>query len=159
MSRKMIGGKMPYVSRKEALRRKAQRAARWSSVQSNRQFVPRSVGPFAVTERKYFDTFLSSGTIGQGTSWAGSEVDPVTLNTLFCPTEGSAINNRVGRRAPIRSIKIRGDIIPSTIDNITGASTSPMIRMILYQDMQTNGVQAQGEELMSAPGAVPSVPS
>lgn len=117
-----------------------------------RQYVPRTLGPLAVSESKYFDSYLSSATISEQNNWQSSELDPTTLNTLFCPTEGSDIDNRIGRKVSLYKLALRGVIRGSYAVGQANILTSPAFRIILYQDMQTNGVQSQGEELMAAPG-------
>lgn len=138
-----------------ASRSGVQKASRLGLVSARRAMyaAPRSVGALAVTERKYFDAYLSAGSIAQSVDWAGTEVDPATLNTLFAPQEGSDINNRVGRKVAVHKITLRGSIYVPTQTNQTAADQSGGVRIILFQDMQTNGSQAQGEQLMAAPGA------
>ena len=149
--RKMVGARMPYVSRREATRRKARSQGRYAMVTARRSFVPRALGPFSVTEKKYFDTGLYEGTISAGSTWASTEVDPATKNCLFCPVEGSDINNRVGRKVTVHKIKIRGFVQVGAQAAQSAADEAAQIRVILFQDMQTNGAQAQGEELMATP--------
>ena len=129
----------------------------YRSQKSGRSFVPRTMGPFAVTESKYFDSFLAATEVAEGTAWTGTELDPGTLNTLVCPSEGSDINNRIGRKIAIYKLQIRGVITTTSLAGQGGGIANPSVRLILFIDQQTNGTQAQGEELMAAPGAA-SVP-
>lgn len=118
-----------------------------------RRYVPRTMGPFHATESKYFDSYKSSTSIVNAiSSWAGTEIDPSTLNTLFAPTEGSDINNRIGRKVQVYKISIRGLIEPAPYPDGDDILSSPYYRLILFQDKQSNGVQAQGEEVMGPPG-------
>jgi hypothetical protein len=111
------------------------------------------MGAMVTTERKYFDTFLSNASITNAATWAGSELDPAAQSTLFSPSEGSDIDNRVVRKNSVLAIKIRGWIkVPAQADQ-TALDTFGNVRLILYQDKQTNGVQSQGEQLMADPGA------
>lgn len=113
--------------------------------------VPRTFGNArAVTERKYFDSTASGSVISVNSGWAGAETDPAA-GTLFCPTEGNDINDRVGRKVTVLAIKIRGFIYdpPST----DATELNPIkLRYVLYQDMQSNAVQSQAEELLASPG-------
>lgn len=111
--------------------------------------------PYATNggERKYFDTFLSAQAIAEGTAWTGTELDPATLNTLCVPSEGSDIDNRVGRQICIHALRIRGVISTAALPDQADVAQVPTLRLVLFQDMQTNGLQAQGEDLMAAPGA------
>lgn len=119
-----------------------------------RQFVPRTMGPFAVSESKYFDTYVSGAAISESTTnWAATELDPATLNTLFCPTEGSDIDNRIGRRVELYKIALRGVISCGVLMDQTDVVAAPAVRLILYMDQQSNGTQSQGEDVMATPGA------
>lgn len=115
--------------------------------------VPRTRGALAQTERKYFDTFLSAKAVVAATDWTATEVDPATLNTLFAPVQGDDINQRVGRKVHVLKITIRGVIRVPAQANQTASDAASCVRLILYLDKQTNGAQAQGENLMSGPGA------
>lgn len=128
-------------------------ARRQAAVRGARAFVPRTMGPFATTESKYFDSFLDGGTIAESTDWTATEIDPATLNTLVVPSEGSDIDNRIGRKIAVYRLSIRGFIRCTTSVDQADILRVPAVRLILYMDTQTNGTQAQGEQLMAAPGA------
>lgn len=115
--------------------------------------VARTRGVYGQGEMKYFDSFLSAQAIGEGVTWAAAELDPATLLTLFCPIEGSAINQRIGRKVKVYKIKIRGFITTTAASDQVDILNSPIIRLILVHDMQTNSAQAQAEEVMANPGA------
>lgn len=115
--------------------------------------VPRTMGVVAQTERKYFDSYKSALTLATTVDWTGTEADPNSLNCLFAPTEGSDINNRIGRKVSIVKLAIRGMIHVPSQTNQSAGDTSSVVRLIVYVDQQTNGAQAQGENLMAAPGA------
>lgn len=128
-------------------------ARRRATIQSKRQFVPRTMGAFAQTETKYFDSFLSASNIAESADWTGTEVDPATLLNLFNPVEGSDLDNRVGRKVLVKRIAMRGVITATTEADQADVLALPQVRLILFQDMQTNGSQAQGEQVMASPGA------
>ena len=118
-----------------------------------RMYVPRVFGtPLALGETKYFDTHLASTAITASTDWTGTEKDPTTLNCLFAPTSGPAINQRQGRRVEVQKIKIRGFVRTPAAANVGDQDPGAMVRLILFMDSQTNTTQAQGEQLMAAPG-------
>lgn len=126
----------------------AQRAKRY---RSNLRYAAPSPSSALVSsgEMKYFDTEKSNTAIAQvTTSWAGTEQDPATFNTLVVPVKGSSIDERVGRRIKVHSIKIRGFIRVDAQSAQSTADGSSYIRVILFQDEQTNGAQVQGETLM-----------
>lgn len=106
--------------------------------------------PLSFMERKYFTALVNPTTAitQSGTSWAGGELDPTTVNTLFAPTQGDDITNRSGRRVQILSIKIRGTLIaPAQIDQ-TAADAGTKVRVVLVQDRQTNAAQLNAEDVM-----------
>jgi len=117
-------------------------------------YVPRVPGnPMSMTERKYFDTEVNQKTLPTlSSSWANTECDPTTLNTLFCPQTGTNFNTRIGRKVCIKSLRVHGYVEYPSGQNSTSVSIdSPvLIRVILYQDKQTNGVQSQGEDVISS---------
>ena len=115
--------------------------------------VPRTRGVYAVGEMKYFDTEGSTRAIPASSGWTGTEFPPNvgTPTTLFCPTVGSAINQRIGRSAKVHCIRIRGTIRIPQQANITSGDQASQIRLLLVQDDQTNAAQAQGEEIMVVP--------
>lgn len=114
--------------------------------------VPRTFGNArVVTERKYFDSSFS-GNITEAVTFAGCEADPATLNTLFVPSEGNDINNRVGRKVNVLAIKVKGSIRTPPNAAADMSNNESRIRLILYQDMQTNAAQAQAEEVISSDG-------
>ena len=134
-------------------RRHATRAAMVAARRPGMYTVPRTMGAVAVTERKYFDSFLNGSALTASTDWTGTEHDPATLNCLFVPVEGSDINERIGRKVTVRKIQVRGHISIPAQTNQTTADQPGDCRIILYQDLQTNASFAQGEQLMAAPGA------
>ncbi len=119
-----------------------------------RAFVPRTMGAFAVSESKYFDSFLSASVISEVTTgWTGAELNPATLNCLFAPQAGTAIFNRVGNKVEVYKIAIRGVITMAALAGVAVPVGMPPVRLIIYQDKQTNAAQVQAEVLMANPGA------
>lgn len=114
----------------------------------------RYFGPRANTgEMKYFDTELDNTAIATSTAWTGTELPPNvgTPNTLVCPTVGSAINQRVGRRIRLYKLSVKGLLYTFPQAAQTAGDLQGVVRLALVQDMQTNGSQAQGEEIFQAP--------
>jgi len=117
--------------------------------------VPRTRGVYAQGEMKYFDSELALKALTASTDWTGTEIDPDTvpvanINTLFCPTQGSGISQRIGKSCKVHKIKIRGIVQFSPLNNQTAGKFAASTRLLLVQDMQTNGTQAQGEQVMGA---------
>lgn len=114
--------------------------------------VARTRGPYAHGEMKYFDT-ARDGSIASSATWAGTEVDPNTVDTLVAPTVGAGINQRIGKAIHIHKIKIRGRIYTPTIEATANAPPTIQIRLVLCLDKQTNSSQMQGEQLFPSSAA------
>jgi len=116
-------------------------------------------------EMKYFDCCRSNVNLSAvTTTWpAGAMVDPsTTINLgaaavatplcLFAPTVGSALNQRVGRSVLVRKIKVRGQLLSSTLQTSAAGfapDDSNKVRLMLVQDMQTNAAQMTAAQLMN----------
>ncbi len=95
-----------------------------------RMYVPRIYR--ATGEKKFLDTTKALTT----TATAGTIFD-ASLNII---PEGNGESDRVGRKVTISNINIQGNFkIPSTA---TAVDTSDCVRIIVYQDKQTNGAAA-----------------
>lgn len=141
-----------YSTKERSLKRRPyQRQRLQYGASRGMQFVSRTMGVQAVTEKKYFDSYDSADALVAANDWTGTEIDPAG-NTLFYPAEGAAINQRIGRKVSVTKLKIRGHIYCAK-NNAANGLAPTLCRMILYQDMQTNAAQAQGEQLMASPGA------
>lgn len=115
--------------------------------------VPRVYGnPLTRTERKYYDTALSSQaliTVAAG-SWAGGELDPGTVNALSAPAQGTDINNRIGRKFGICALRIKGYITVPIQTNQTATDAPTLCRLCVVLDKQTNGVQLNAEDVIGS---------
>ncbi len=116
------------------------------------QTVPRTKGVYAQGELKYFDTDLFDKAIPASADWTATEMDPATFLTLFDPVQGNGIAQRIGQKAQIHKIKVKGSVQVPQQTNQTTSKAAAAVRIILFQDMQTNATQAQGEELMADAG-------
>lgn len=116
-------------------------------------FVARSFGnPRAITERKYYTNSKNATAItdlATADDWTGTELDITTVNCLFAPATGDDFNTRDGRKVQVLAIKIRGLLSVPSQANQTGADEGCAIRLVLYQDKQTNAAQAQGEDVLA----------
>jgi len=128
-----------------------QKAGKKSRTKTRRGFssVPRTRGASVMGEMKYFDTELGATVIAETNDWTGTELDPTTFNTLFAPTVGSAINQRIGKACKVHKIKMRFQVDAPQQTNQTNADPAANCRIIVYQDKQTNAAQAQGENVMT----------
>lgn len=146
-------GKSSKRKNEEVSTRSYKKAKRSSGQKIVREYVPRAVGLLPMTEIKYTDQFLNAGTVTASTDWTGTELDPATTNCLFAPAPGTAINQRVGRRVNMKSLKIRGFVNVPAQTNQTVADDGANVRLVVYQDKQTNGAQAQGEDVLTTASA------
>jgi len=126
------------------------RPARYPQTNKN-VFLMRTPGGKGATETKYFDSQRTAITVSEGTDWTGSEVDPGTLMTLVCPTQGAQINQRIGRKISVKKLRIRGVLTPAVRSDQADVLPPASYRIIVYQDTQTNGAQSQGEDVMKTP--------
>lgn len=99
---------------------------------------------------KYFDSTKASTLVNSTRLWTNSVYDPATINTLFCPTEGPDINQRVGREVHVHGISIRASIETDVQANQTLQDSPAAIRVMLVQDTQTNAAQMLAADLMTA---------
>lgn len=160
----MVGGFKKYTFRSigAADRAKSQRSARTQKIQNARRggvtygTVARTRGVYGMPgETKYFDSELDPHAVDAiiGTWGAACMRDPDTypvvgIDTLFCPKDGSAINERIGRQVYVTKIKIKGRIyIPPQSAQSTG-DVSTEVRVLLVQDTQTNASQMTANQLM-----------
>lgn len=121
-----------------------------------KRYVPRTPGGAIVADNHYFDTERANAFIAAtATSWANCELDPDTtaMLCLFAPVIGDDIVNRTGRKVFVKNIRIRGTIGIASQTAQTTADTSPIIRIIVYQDSQTNGAQSQAEDVINSGSA------
>jgi len=94
--------------------------------------------------------------VASAAGWTGTEVDPAAL-CLFSPAEGADIADRVGRKVSVHKLSIRGMIYVPSLANQAAGINPFLVRIICYLDEQSNGAQAQGEQLMSNGGAAQAV--
>lgn len=140
---------------RQTARFKASKAGQRRRRRRNFQSVPRTRGALAQTENKYFDCYSPAAAVSEATTWAGAELDgyissggaDTAISCLFAPTEGSDIDNRIGRKVQVTRIDIRGVIQPSVEADQADVLRAPPVRLVLYVDTQTNGAQSQAEQL------------
>jgi len=126
------------------------------------QTVPRTKGVYAYGEMKYFDSCRDNVAIGSSTTWASSVYDPnafpvAAINTLFCPTLGAGVNQRIGKACKVLKIKMNIVISIPAQTNQTVTDAGSYIRLLLVLDKQTNSAQMTGTQLMTSPGVATAV--
>jgi len=118
-----------------------------------RMYMARTPGGQITADNHYFDTERSATTIASNVaSWTGSEYDPDTtaMLSLFNPIQGNDIASREGRKVFVKKIRVYGVLTVPTQSGATTADPEANVRIILYQDMQTNGTQSQGEDVIES---------
>lgn len=116
-----------------------------------RQWINRTPGGQITADNHYFDSDrTSTALLSNAASWTASEYDPVTLNCLFCPIQGDDIIHRTGRKIFVKKIRIDGMIAMPPKSAQVAADENDIIRIVVYQDKQTNATQSQGEDLLSS---------
>jgi len=111
--------------------------------------VGRTPGGGVLGEMKYFDTAVSARVVPQVATWVGTTLDPTTFNTLCVPVVGAAYNQRIGKEINIVKLKIRGRFLVGPIAAASAGTQPTTIRYGVFQDMQTNSVQADGNLVMT----------
>lgn len=109
-------------------------------------------------ESKYFTSYSNTANPGlaivSSANWMGTEVDPPIALTIFSPVTGTGSFNIIGKKVLVTKIRISGAITNTS----TTVADSSVIRLILFQDDQTDQQQAQGEELMTTTTNTNEVP-
>lgn len=126
-----------------------------------RQFVPRTPGGQIVADNHYWDVQgVIAGTAipAATTTWTSGRIEtypgvtPGTtpLGCIFCPIEGNDISNRYGRKAFLKKIRLDAVIrVPPQVLQSTG-DNGCVVRALLVQDKQTNGVSLTGDQVLSS---------
>lgn len=118
------------------------------------RYMPRTPGGQVIAENHYFDSELQGKVVPvQTTSWTATSCNPTGPNTLVAPTQGDDINQRNARRIFVKKIRITGTIKVAAQANQSAGDPGCIVRMILYQDKQTNGSQAGVDNLVISSGA------
>lgn len=111
--------------------------------------VARTRGAAVTGEMKYIDE-SQTFTIPASTDWTATEADDATTLCLHgVPQVGAAINQRIGKKIKVLKLRVHGSVSAASQANQTAADQPALVRLIVFQDMQTNSAQAQGEQLMS----------
>jgi hypothetical protein len=102
-------------------------------------------------EVKFFDAAASHILVDQ---WTGSECDPTHTSAgakaclaLNVPLVGTGEEQREGRKYTITGIHIRGRIYRAVASDQADCVQPSIVRVVLYQDRQTNAAQSQGEQV------------
>lgn len=110
-------------------------------------------GGFLGIEKKFYDTAINEIAIASGTTWAGGENDPATVNTISAPAQGDGESNRDGRKIVVTDVYVSGTVLHVKEADQTAADTPPETLVALVLDTQSNGAQLNAEDVYSNPSA------
>lgn len=114
----------------------------------------------AAKETKYFDTGIAGGITWAGTTWADSEVPCDTYVTssgttgvytdsaLIPSANGSAYGEVAGNKYTLCALRIRGALSALSLSDQADIPQTYLARLVLVEDSQPNGAQAQGEDVL-----------
>jgi len=147
----------PWSSSGPAYKRKRRqytvRARRPSLASVRRQSLNARSGGYLGLERKFLDTSRAAINLTAPTNAAGGEVDPATDLCLNGMQQGSGESNRIGRKATLLNITVRGNVrLPARAD-VPANTELPCIMVALVLDKQTNGAQLASENVFTNPSA------
>lgn len=103
------------------------------------------------TEMKYFDTEKNYTVLVARNDWFGTNLDPVTFDSLCNPVKGTGVNERIGRSIKIHKIKVRGQVNCAVQVNAVQAESAASCRLALVRDKQTNATQMLGSQVFRIP--------
>lgn len=111
-------------------------------------------------ETKYFDTGIAASVAWAGTDWSNSEVPCLTYvnssgasasytdSALIPSANGSAYGQVDGNKYDLKALRIRGSISVGIDNDTFAANEAYEVRLLLVEDSQPNGAQAQGEDIL-----------
>lgn len=103
-------------------------------------------GGFMGPEKKFNNFQKTSTALTEG--WA--EYDPTTFDSVSGVAQGTAQNQRNGRYYFIHSLQLKGFVFTASLIDITSPVGNEECRIIVFIDKQTNGAQANAEDVMDA---------
>lgn len=111
-------------------------------------------------ETKYFDVGINTNVTWAGTDWSGSEVPAdnyvnssgaaaaYTDSALIPSANGSGYGQVDGNKYDLKAIRIRGSLKASVLSDQADMPQAVQVRLLLVEDSQPNGAQAQGEDVL-----------
>ncbi len=102
-------------------------------------------GGLSNMELKFVD---GQRTASVSNTWAGGEEDISTVDSLVGIQQGSATNEHEGNKYFVHSIMVQGEFNRQALEAQTAPGADIFLRLIMYMDTQTNGAQAQAEQVM-----------
>lgn len=106
-------------------------------------------GGFERLESKFLNSTISTSNVGN--TWANANIDQAVQLSLTAPLQGNGENDRNGRKCTFTYVEVRGYV---SLNPMRGLSVAPgggdLVRIIMFQDTQTNGAQAPATTVMDA---------
>ncbi len=116
----------------------------------------------SVPETKYFDTSVSDTVVATASDWSGTEVPcdqrinangttitAYTDSALIPSACGTGYGEIIGSRYQLKKMRVKGFIKPAALQDQANAPQAAVTRIILVQDVNPNGSQAQGETIFT----------
>jgi len=120
-------------------------------------------------ETKYFDTSFAQ-TVASAADWTGTEVpctnyiqsDGTTVgaytdSALIPSAVGAGFGQVVGSKYFIKKIRVRGSVTGNVASDQDDVPACAFVRIVLIQDTQPNGAQAQGEDVFTDVGTAAQI--
>ncbi len=108
----------------------------------------RSAG-FVGIERKFIDSGKVASVVTSGTTLAGREFDPAPENCLNATTQGTGPSQRLGTKISVLNCFINGVVELPTQTSVATAHKTPLVRVYLLLDKQTNAAQFNSEDVFT----------
>lgn len=145
-------GGVVYMGRKRersgSSRSSRDRKRRRSERKRRRRYTNPRTGGYLGIEKKYVDYEYNAAIVG---SVAGAEADPSTYLALNAIQQGDGQSNRDGFQVDLLSLHLQGHVLFSGVSSASPITT-PMARILVVLDQQTNGAQLNAEDVLSDPG-------
>lgn len=111
-----------------------------------------AIGQILGVENKYFDSLLNAHAIVA--TVAGSEADPTgSLDCLNAIAQDDGESDRDGRKCRLSSLQFKGFIQPVVQSDLDDVQAPTPVRIVVYTDSQTNGLQSNAEDVLKDVGA------
>lgn len=106
-------------------------------------------------EKKFLDIPMTPRALVAPTDAAGAELPPTSVVTgcYSAPAQGDGPTNRDGNRIVVVECSAKGTINVNAQVDQTAADTVCYVYLAMVQDMQTNGVQLNSEDVFTNPAA------
>lgn len=100
-------------------------------------------------ELKFKDTSLNSDALTAPSDAAGGEHDPSATLKITSLAEGSAKNNRDGRKIIMKRLDIYGSVATADRDAVTALETQTSVVIYLVLDRTPNGITLSSEDVFT----------